>query len=101
MSVKATSMGANVSERVSEFGKALRRLLDPNQDKLLAGYSELIQCDKNTLVSNVEDQKIAAQSYYESTIDRASKDKRTVINSDDLVRNFLIAKKFEMYDIIK
>ena len=42
---------------MSVLGKALKKLLDPNQDSLLPGYAELIMLVKSSTVAAREERK--------------------------------------------
>ena len=42
---------------MSQLGKALKRLLDPTEDRLLPGYAELIQLVRATTVAAREERK--------------------------------------------
>lgn len=55
MSVGASSIGTTGSDKLTDFGQQLKRLLDPNKDTLLPGYAELIYMDAHTLISSIED----------------------------------------------
>ena len=48
----------------------------------------------------MEDQREEAQAFYEAKFARFSKDRRANINRDDTIRNFLLAKKTNIAEII-
>ena len=67
---------------------------------MLPGYADLVKLDASTSVSAMEDQREEAQAFYEAKFARFSKDRRANINRDDTVRNFLLAKKTNIAEII-
>ena len=75
--VNSSSMlSGDTSARLSALGKALKRILNPDQDRLLPGYAELIQLVKSSTVAAQEDRKEEERAYYEAQIARFSKDRR-------------------------
>ena len=58
--------GQDTASRMSQLGKALKRLLDPSQDRLLPGYAELISLVKSTTVAAREERKEEERKYYEA-----------------------------------
>lgn len=87
----------DMSVRISQLGKALKRLLDPRQDRLLAGYSELIQLMKQSTVAAKEERKKEEAAYYEAKVARFNHDRRQMIKKDSVVRDFLTSKKADIY----
>jgi len=86
---------------MTALGKALKKLLDPSDDRLLPGYAELIQLVKSTTVAAKEDKKEEERLYYEAKISRFGKDRRSRIKKDDKIRDFLLEKKADIYEIIE
>ena len=92
--------GMDTTSRVSALGKALKSILDPTTDRLLPGYVELIQLVKSTTVAAREDRKEEERRYYEAQIARFNRDRRSHIKKDDKIRDFLMQKKADIYEII-
>ena len=61
---------------MTALGKALKKLLDPSDDRLLPGYAELIQLVKSTTVAAKEEKIEEERLYYEAKISRFGHDRR-------------------------
>jgi len=90
----------NLSQRLSALGYMLRRMLDPQRDRLLAGYSELVALVRPTTISAIEERKEEERRYFEAKIARFNRDRRDKLRHDMPIRNFLEQKKADMYLII-
>ena len=73
---QSNTTGMDTTSRLTQLGKALKRLLDPSEDTLLPGYCELIQLVKSSTVAAKEDRAEEEKAYYEAKISRFSKDRR-------------------------
>ena len=93
--------GQDTTSRMSAMAKALKQILDPNQDRLLPGFSDLIQLVKATTVAAKLDRQNEEKAYYEAQIARFNRDRRQHIKKDDTIRDFLIQKKTDIYAIIE
>ena len=55
---------------------------------------------KSTTVAAKEDRKAEEDAWYRAQIARFNKDRRATIKKDDIIRNFLLEKKAQIYDVI-
>ena len=75
-------------------------MVDPRQDSLLPGYSELVRLEEHTTAAASESKQEEAEHYYEAKYAKFNKDKRQPISKDDTVRNFLLSNNADLAELI-